>query len=215
MFPISGASTINSANYAMFIALERVLDLGHAAAGQVFCEQMLECHRGQGMDLYWRDNYVCPSLAEYKQMVIRKTGGLFNLAIRLMQLFSEDEQDYQELISLMGLYFQVRDDYGNLCLKEYATNKSFAEDITEGKFSFPVVHYVLAHPEDKKLINILRQRTHDIELKKYAVALLKESLEATIEYMEELDGQVRAEIVKLGGNSHLIALMDELKNWKK
>ena len=40
-------STINSANYVMFICLERVLDLGHPDAVKVFCEQMLELHRGQ------------------------------------------------------------------------------------------------------------------------------------------------------------------------
>ena len=46
--PFSGVpSTINSANYVMFICLERVLDLGHPDAVKVFCEQMLELHRGQ------------------------------------------------------------------------------------------------------------------------------------------------------------------------
>ena len=43
-------STINSANYVMFICLERVLDLGHPDAVKVFCEQMLELHRGQGTE---------------------------------------------------------------------------------------------------------------------------------------------------------------------
>ena len=51
------ASTINSANYVMFIALERVIALGHPAAVSVYTEQMLELHRGQGMEIYWRDNF--------------------------------------------------------------------------------------------------------------------------------------------------------------
>ena len=35
------------------------------------------------------------------------SGGLFNLAVRLMQLFSEDDNtNYVELTSLLGLYFQ-------------------------------------------------------------------------------------------------------------
>ncbi len=33
-------------------------------------EQVLELHRGQGMDIYWRDTYQCPTEEEYKQMVI-------------------------------------------------------------------------------------------------------------------------------------------------
>ena len=59
-----------------------------------------------------------------------------------MQLFSQDVHNYEELTSLLGLYFQIRDDYANLCLEEYAVNKSFAEDLTEGKFSFPIVHAI-------------------------------------------------------------------------
>jgi len=31
--------------------------------------------------------------------------------------------------------------------------------------------------------------------------------------MEKLDTQICSEIVKLGGNLHLTALLDELKNW--
>jgi len=216
-------STINSANYVMFICLERVLDLGrdlgHDDAVKVFCEQMLELHRGQGMELYWRDNYQCPSEADYRQMTIRKTGGLFNLAVRLMQLFSKDSDNtnYVELTSLLGLYFQVRDDYANLCMEDYATNKSFAEDLTEGKFSFPIVHAITNDPDDRQIMNILRQRTTDIEVKKYCVSLLEKtgSFKYTLDVLEELDSKVRTEVAKLGGNKNLIDLMDELKNWKK
>ena len=68
------ASVINAANYVMFIGLERVLKLGHERAVHVYSEQMLELHRGQGMEIYWRDNFQCPSEEEYKQMTIRKTG---------------------------------------------------------------------------------------------------------------------------------------------
>jgi geranylgeranyl diphosphate synthase type 3 len=69
-------------------------------------------------------------------------GGLFNFAVRLMQLFSDSTEDYVGLTSLLGLYFQVRDDFANLRLPEYAENKSFAEDLTEGKFSFPLIHSI-------------------------------------------------------------------------
>lgn len=65
------ASTINAANYVMFIALERVLSLNHPDATTVYTEQLLELHRGQGMEIYWRDNYTCPSVEEYKQMTKR------------------------------------------------------------------------------------------------------------------------------------------------
>ena len=117
-----------------------------------------------------------------RKMIIRccNAGGLFNLAVRLMQLFSSSDQNFTELtrqitnqnldqipFRLLGLYFQIRDDYANLRLPSYAVNKSFAEDLTEGqarswllkaislksnektetvifagKFSFPILHCI-------------------------------------------------------------------------
>lgn len=96
------ASTINAANYTLFLALEKVQQLGHPDATRVYTEQLLELHRGQGMEIYWRDNFLCPQEAEYKLMTIRKTGGLFMLAIRLMLLFSDNKKDFTKLTALLG-----------------------------------------------------------------------------------------------------------------
>lgn len=146
------ASTISAANYVLFLALEKVLHLDHPEATQVYNEQILELHRGQGMEIYWRDNFQCPSESEYKLMTIRKTGGLFMLAIRLMQLFSENKKDFTRLTAILGLYFQIRDDYCNLSLKEYSDNKSFCEDLTEGKFSFPIIHGIKNEGADHQVL---------------------------------------------------------------
>ena len=51
-------------------------------------------------------------------------------------------------------------------------NKSFAEDLTEGKFSFPIIHCIRTRPQDTKLLNILKQRTEDMMLKKFAVKFM-------------------------------------------
>ncbi|XP_034193431.1 geranylgeranyl pyrophosphate synthase quemao isoform X1 [Osmia lignaria lignaria] len=210
------ASTINAANYVIFIALERVLALNHPEGTQVYVEQLLELHRGQGMEIYWRDNYICPSETAYKQMTIRKTGGLFNLAVRLMQLFSDCKEDYTPLAGILGLYFQIRDDYCNLYLQEYAENKSYCEDLSEGKFSFPIIHAVQSHSEDRQIMNILRQRTKDIEVKRYCVNLLEKfgSFAYTRNVLEELDKKARDEVQRLGGNPLLVEVLDELMNWK-
>lgn len=128
------------------------------------------------MEIYWRDNFTCPTESEYKQMTIRKTGGLFMLAIRLMQLFSDSQQDFSKLTAILGLYFQIRDDYCNLICKEvflvtdngqqgisishfpifsflqYSESKSFCEDLTEGKFSFPIIHAVNNQTNDRQVL---------------------------------------------------------------
>ena len=70
------------------------------------------------MDIYWRDTYTCPNESEYLNMILRKTGSLYGLGIRLMQLFSENKQDFAVLTDILGTYFQVRDDYANLLFQE-------------------------------------------------------------------------------------------------
>ena len=35
--------------------------------------------------------------------------------------------------------------------------KGFAEDLSEGKFSFPIIHGIKSHPENNELINILER----------------------------------------------------------
>jgi geranylgeranyl diphosphate synthase type 3 len=65
-------------------------------------------------------------------------------------------------------------------------------------------------------LGILRQRTGDVELKKYCVTLLEKfgSLSYTKPTLEELNAQLRAEIAKLVGNPLLEDVVDELLDWK-
>ena len=79
------AQTINSANYIFFTALQELLKLGNPRAVEVYTYELCNLHRGQGMDLYWRDTLTCPSEMDYLEMVGNKTGGLFRLAVQLMQ----------------------------------------------------------------------------------------------------------------------------------
>ena len=63
---------------------------------------------------------------------------------------------------------------------------------------------------------ILRQRTADVELKKYCVTLLEKfgSLNYTRRTLEVLDAELRAEVAKLGGNPMLEDILDEYLDWK-
>ena len=54
---------------------------------------MLNLHRGQGRDIFWRTTSYLASEEEYRQMVCDKTGGLFRLAIRIMQSLSTSAEE--------------------------------------------------------------------------------------------------------------------------
>ncbi len=116
-----------------------------------------------------------PTEDEYKAMVLDKTGGLFRLAVRVMQAFSENKTDFIPLVNSLGLFFQIQDDYMNLQSEEYANNKSFCEDLTEGKFSFPIIHAIRTNPTDHRLMNILKQRTTKDAIKMYAVTYMEQA----------------------------------------
>jgi geranylgeranyl diphosphate synthase type 3 len=64
-------STISAANYAHVMGLNRVQSLNHPNAMALCTENLLELCHGQGMEIYWRDNYICPSVEEYKEVAKR------------------------------------------------------------------------------------------------------------------------------------------------
>jgi len=176
-----------------FCALEEIQKLNNPKAILIYTEELLNLHRGQGMDLFWRDTLTCPSEEDYLEMVGNKTGGLFRLAVKLMQAestsnklvrpvlqpaikiltYNYDLRDCVPLVNLIGLIFQIRDDYMNLSNSDYTRNKGLCEDLTEGKFSFPIIHSIRSDPQNLQLINILKQRSNDDEVKRYAVSYME------------------------------------------
>ncbi|KAG6851581.1 hypothetical protein C0991_007935, partial [Blastosporella zonata] len=132
--------TINTANYVFFLAYKELFALredssesGLANMGldAIVTEELLSLHRGQGLELFWRDSLQCPTEEEYISMV---------------------NNNYIPLVNLIGIYFQIRDDLMNLESTEYTQNKGFAEDLTEGKFSFPVVHGIHADTTNRQVL---------------------------------------------------------------
>lgn len=148
------------------------------------------------------------------EMVKDKTGGLFRLAVGLMHALAtkNTNKDFTSLVNNLALYFQIRDDYINLADAEYMKSKSFCEDLTEGKFSFPIIHSIRSNPDDTRVLSILKKRTSDVDVKRYAQQLLLEngSLDYTRQKCLDLKNEIAAEIASLGGNKPLLLLMEKL-----
>jgi geranylgeranyl diphosphate synthase type 3 len=80
--------TINTANYVYFQAIQELLKLQHTSSGDrgkgkgkedligLVTEELLNLHRGQGLDLFWRDSLVCPTEEEYVHMVLGSESSL-------------------------------------------------------------------------------------------------------------------------------------------
>ncbi len=84
--------------------------------------------------------------------------------------------------------------------------------MTEGKFSYPMIHAIMKNKDDLRLIDILRQRPTDLVTKKKAIELLEKfgSISYTMERIKNLDELCRKHILMFGNNEELIQLLDHL-----
>ncbi|KAK7460592.1 geranylgeranyl pyrophosphate synthetase [Stygiomarasmius scandens] len=215
--------TINSANYVFFIAMTKInalaVEFGASTDYMVsiFCEEMLELHRGQGLELWWRQNAVCPTVDEYLLMAERifnaETGALLRMSARLLMShpFVRADQTLVDIIVNIGLLYQIRDDYINLTSINFQDKKGFAEDLTEGKFSFPIIHS-LEHENDSGLLEIIRQRPEDVEIKKQAIEIIRRtgSLKYTHECLRKREDQLKDAIIAIGGSPGLEKFVAQL-----
>lgn len=92
--------TINCAGLVLFLIAEKATKLNRTEANEIYTDSLLRILRGQGLELYWRENGVCPDESDYMMNAVRKSSGYFNLVASLMQLFSKTKKDFSSLIAL-------------------------------------------------------------------------------------------------------------------
>lgn len=235
------ALTINAGNLMYFMALKRAVtslpDLWLRHHGKsnnvnvqndaytILVDEMLNLHVGQGLDIYWRDSLAkiweneLPSVAEYLDMVKNKTGGLFRLSVRLLALFSPGEFQLSELIplaNLLGIIYQVRDDYLNLVDERYEEMKGMAgEDLVEGKLSLPILHALVNAGGSTPVHEILLGLTTSDERLKHpekvaaAISYLKEcgSLTYTFNLLQSYVEKALEMLASSGGNTKALQMI--------
>ena len=94
--------------------------------------------------------------------------------------------------------------------------KGFCEDLTEGKFSFPVIHSIHSSSTyNNELLNILKMQTMNPGLKNHALWYMRtqtKSLDYTKVKLQELQEQARVMVGRIdASNSMIEGLLDKLK----
>ncbi|CVL00449.1 fusicoccadiene synthase [Fusarium proliferatum] len=222
------AQAINTATYIIVKAIERIQEIvSHDALADI-TGTITTIFQGQAMDLWWTANTILPSIQEYLLMVNDKTGALFRLSLELLALNSEVPisdstlESLSSVVSLLGQYFQIRDDYMNLIDNKYTDQKGFCEDLDEGKYSLTLIHALQTDPSDL-LINVLSMRRVQGKLTTQQKMLVLEvmktngSLDWTSKLLGMLHTRVVAEIDSLEismkrDNPALKALVERLKS---
>ena len=205
--------SVHSGTYASFEKYSRSFPLEFMGSTcKIIAENLMKVAEGQGLDIYWRDTQTCPTVEEYLDMIDKKTTALFRMGLELLQLFSSNQQDFSKLILLIGRYFQIRDDYANLKFKEYELTKGFADDLTEGKYSYLIVHAIRSHPEDQTIQKIVEMRPTDLQTKRIAVKHIEKlgTFAHCEQLLTDLMQQIEQELEYLEPNEIMLSLLKAL-----
>ncbi|MEN6592899.1 MAG: short chain isoprenyl diphosphate synthase IdsA [Methanobacterium sp.] len=116
---------------------------------------------GQACDMSFEEKFDVGE-SEYLNMIYKKTAALIAAATKSGAILGGGTAEQVEALSqygeLIGMAFQIQDDYLDVVSDEEKLGKPVGSDVVEGKMTLMVVHTLsAASPEDKEeLISILK-----------------------------------------------------------
>ena len=172
-------------NLCSMIVWRHRAQLSDGIAQQIL-ERILWAHTatgfGQTIDVGWA--WLRPARPldrAYLQGVILRNAYTYRLAFEIGGLAAgapaKDVVHLGAFGERIGLAYQIIDDLLNLRPRDANWGKVFAEDITDGKYSLPIILGLesAAAPQRERLREILRSRTAQRDLLLEAIAILDES----------------------------------------
>jgi geranylgeranyl diphosphate synthase type 3 len=167
--------SINSGYYSIFKTLMQISQNFSQPTTNKIIEYLHYLHEGQGMDIYYTQNKVIPSLQEYEKMMIYKTGYAFIMNLELLLdkstnvIFKKNQEKLKNVLLLFSLFFQIRDDYINLTSLNYWKTKGFCQDLDEEKISYLITYF---HNENIKnnipnpnIIEMMKDKSREGKIK--------------------------------------------------
>ena len=178
--------SINAGNALYFLPLLALRNCRDTLPGEtvisayeIYSQEMINLHFGQGFDIWWHAGNKEPTIDEYLQMCAYKTGTLARMSAKLSALLAGAGEE--EIIAIgrfaesIGVGFQIQDDILNLEGERFAKGKGCGEDIHEGKRTLMVIHCLqnAPAPESSRLREILAMHTNDQPLIDEAIAIIR------------------------------------------
>ncbi|KAK6353830.1 hypothetical protein TWF730_008254 [Orbilia blumenaviensis] len=190
--------SVNTANYLFVKCLQEVQKLPHSlSAVEIFTDELTNLSLGRGYNINWAFRSSGPSERDYIKMIDGKTGSLFRLAARLMKVEATQNKDLNVdgLVTLIGRYFQIRDDHKRLSA---STAQGDHSSLDEGKYSLALVHSLNnSNPGDREQLEsllLLRSRQGRLfpEQKSLVMKILARtgSMGYSMRVMERLENEI-------------------------
>ena len=161
--------SLNAGYYSFFKALREITNHFSEITIKKIIEYIFYIHEGQGMDIYYTQNKIIPSLDEYEKMIIYKTGYAFIMNLELLIdkstniIMKKNFEKLKTILIIFSLFFQIRDDYINLTDLDYWHSKGFCQDFDEGKISYLITYF--RKISDENIIDMMNDKTKEGKIK--------------------------------------------------
>ena len=170
--------------------------------GTKIINELYKMNIGQQLDVYWTYKKIIPTLDKYLYMIKNKTGILMTLIIDIIyeltnNISKKEYEKYRMILEKVALFYQIRDDYINLCDVDYWKLKGFCEDFDEKKNSYIIIKYYNSNKVSKetknKFFDIFYKDNLTLKNKKYLLTMINKTtiLNDTYKYLNELKKYVK------------------------
>ena len=132
---------------------------------------------GQALDMGFEERFDVTE-EEYMEMIFKKTGALIAAATKSGAIMGGASQDVIDAMyeygRLIGLAFQIQDDYLDLASDEETLGKPIGSDIAKGKMTIIAINGLESSDNSDRLLEILKNEENSQEDIDEAIGLLKD-----------------------------------------
>ena len=132
---------------------------------------------GQALDMGFEERFDVTE-EEYMEMIFKKTGALIAAATKSGAIMGGASQDVIDAMyeygRLIGLAFQIQDDYLDLASDEETLGKPIGSDIAKGKMTIIAINGLASSDNSDRLLEILKNEENSQEDIDEAIGLLKD-----------------------------------------
>lgn len=185
---ILAGDTLFSKAFEIIINSESTSHLQNNQALATVADACVKICEGQALDMGFEDRFDVTE-DEYMEMIFKKTGALIAAATKAGAIMGGASDEVIEAMyeygRLIGLAFQIQDDYLDLASDEETLGKPIGSDIGKGKMTVIAINGISSAGDDsEKLLEILKNDNNSKEDIDLAIEILTKC--GAIEYARNL-----------------------------